>query len=269
MPMGYCQYDGETKKWTFVHSDVTAYYLTLIAVRYDFKFSDDSLLNDYEEIKKDIVGHRQPTARLVGNEIVIDHAAESLQDYWDKNFKNKKPLHQVDALKNFSISTTGINVPANTRVGDRIAHKNHHKLWIDSQSYTKREVVAGLLELSCFPLLVPISGDIHAEEDVKNFWEWLDCFKANGIDILNDCSWGFDVKEPMYKKDIDKFTNDRHWLVDNQKPHEFFQNLYELHQMSKQFKLISDNTKIIFVRNRIPRALIKSKINSSREFKIL
>ena len=48
-------------------------------------------------------------------------------------------------------------------------------------------------------------------------------------------------------------------MVDNQKPHDFFENLFELHQMSKQFKLISDNTKIIFVRNRIPRALIKSK----------
>ena len=33
-------------------SDVTAYYLTLIAVRYDFKFTLTScLLNDYEEIK--------------------------------------------------------------------------------------------------------------------------------------------------------------------------------------------------------------------------
>ena len=48
----YALYDGEKKKWTFQHSDVTAYYLTLIAVRYDFKFMDDSLLNDYEELKK-------------------------------------------------------------------------------------------------------------------------------------------------------------------------------------------------------------------------
>ena len=30
--------------------------------------------------------------------------------------------------------------------------------------------------------------------------------------------------------------------------------------MSKQFKLINQDTKIIFVRNRIPRALIKSKV---------
>ena len=116
------------------------------------------------------------------------------------------------------------------------------------------------MELDVFPLVMPVSGDIHMEEDVRNFWEWLDAFKKYGVDILNDCAWGFDVREPIYKKDLDRFQNDRTYLVDNQKPHEFFQNLYELHQMSKQFKLINDNTKIIFVRNRIPRALIKSKI---------
>ena len=36
--------------------------------------------------------------------------------------------------------------------------------------------------------------------------------------------------------------------------------LYEVHQLSKQFKNIDKETKVIFVRNRIPRALIKSKI---------
>ena len=38
LPGGYAQYDGEVKKWTFKQTDVTTYYLTLIAVRYDFKF---------------------------------------------------------------------------------------------------------------------------------------------------------------------------------------------------------------------------------------
>ena len=71
LPGMYALYDGEKKKWTFQHSDVTAYYLTLIAVRYDFKFTDDSLLNDYEEIKKQVIGHRKPTARLVAGEVVI------------------------------------------------------------------------------------------------------------------------------------------------------------------------------------------------------
>ena len=260
MPAGYSQYDGEAKKWTFIHSDVTAYYLTLIAVRYNFKFSDDHLLNDYEEIKKEITGHRKPTARLVGGEIVLSDASESLQEYWSENLKDKTALTQVDSLKNFSISSNNIDVQADTTIGHKIAHNNYHKLWIDSKNFSKKDVVKGLLELNCFPLMMPVSGDIHMQDDVRDFWEWLNAFKAYGIDILNDCSWGFDVKEPVYAKDYNESKDQRSTLINNDSSQDFFENLYELHQMSKQFKLISDNTKIIFVRNRIPRALIKSKI---------
>ena len=258
-PAGYSQYDGEAKKWTFLHTDVTAYYLTLIAARYDFKFSDDSLLRDYEIIKKEIIGHKQPSASLVGGEIVINNAPESLKEYWDKNLKGKPALMQVDSLKNLNISTQGISVPATTLLGHKIAHNKYHKLWIDSKTFSKKEVVKGLIELDCFPLMMPVSGDIHMEADVKEFWEWMNAFKSYGIDILNECSWGFDVKEPIFKKDLDRH-NDRTYLLDNTRSQEFFENLYELHQMSKQFKLINNDTKIIFVRNRIPRALIKSKI---------
>ena len=260
LPGMYALYDGEKKKWTFQHSDVTAYYLTLIAVRYDFKFVDDSLLDDYDEIKKEITGHRKPTASLEGGEVVLNDAPVTLQEYWDANLKDRPALHQLDSLKNFGIKSNGLNVPAQNIVAKKIAHNNNPILWIDSKTFAKHEVIKGLVELDCFPLLMPVSGDIHMEEDVRNCWEWLNVLKSHNIDILNDCSWGFDIKEPMYKKDIDKFSDQKHWLVDNQKPEEFFQNLYELHQMSKQFKLISDNTKVIFVRNRIPRALIKSKV---------
>ena len=258
-PAGYTQYDGEAKKWTFLHTDVTAYYLTLIAARYDFKFTDDSLLKDYEMIKKEVIGHKQTSAKLIGGEIVLIDAPQSLQEYWNVHLKGKSPLAQVDSLKNFNISTAGIDVNADTLIGKKIAHNKYHKLWIDSKAFSKKEVVRGLLELDCFPIIMPVSGDIHMEADVKDFWEWLNAFKSQGIDLLNQCSWGFDVKEPIFKKDIDKH-NDKTYLLDNQKSQEFFENLYELHQMSKQFKLINQDTKIIFVRNRIPRALIKSKI---------
>jgi hypothetical protein len=260
LPGMYALYDGEKKKWTFQHSDVTAYYLTLIAVRYNFKFMDDSLLDDYEEIKKQVIGFRQPTARLIEGEVVLNNAPESLQEYWNENLKSKPALVQVDSLKNFNISTKGINVEAETAIGHKIAHNHHHKLWIDSKGFSKNEVVKGLLELDCFPLMMPVSGDIHMEDDVKEFWEWMNAFKAHGIDILNECSWGFDIKEPMYEKDYAKQGNDRVTLLNNTRSQEFFENLFELHQMSKQFKLINNNTKIIFVRNRIPRALIKSKV---------
>jgi len=260
LPGMYALYDGEKKKWTFQHSDVTAYYLTLIAVRYDFKFMDDSLLDDYEEVKKQVLGHRKPSARLIAGEVVLDNAPESLQEYWKENFKDKPALTQVDSLKNFNISTKGINVTADTTVGHKIAHNNYHKLWIDSKGFSKNDVVKGIIELNCFPLIMPVSGDIHMEDDVKDFWEWMNAFKAHGVDLLNECSWGFDVKEPIYKKDLERFNSERTYLLDNQKSKEFFENLYELHQMSKQFKLINEQTKIIFVRNRIPRALIKSKV---------
>ena len=260
LPGMYALYDGEKKKWTFQHSDVTAYYLTLIAVRYNFKFTDDSLLDDYEKIKKQVIGHRKPTARLIGGEVVLDNAPESLQEYWNENLKDKPALTQVDSLKNFDISTNGIEIPAETMIGHKIAHNNYHKLWIDSKGFSKNDVVKGLIELDCFPLIMPVSGDIHMEDDVKDFWEWMNAFKAHGIDLLNECSWGFDVKEPIYKKDLERFNSERTYLLDNQKSKEFFENLYELHQMSKQFKLINEQTKILFVRNRIPRALIKSKV---------
>jgi hypothetical protein len=259
LPFGYASYDGDHKKWIFLQSDVTTYYLTLIAVRYDFKFVDISLLDDYETVRDEIKGYRSPTARLVADQLILDNITSSLSEYWQKHIQHKPVLQQVDALKNFRIKTSGITVPAQTTIGDKIAHNNNHMLWIDSTTFTKREVVKGLAELDCFPLMMPVSGEIHTEEEVKEFWEWLNAFKANGIDILNQCAWGFDVREPIYRKDIDEY-NDRKYLVDNQKPREFFENLFELHQMSKQFKFINDATKLIFVRNRIPRSMIKSKI---------
>ena len=264
LPGMYAMYDGEAKKWTFIHSDVTAYYLTLIAVRYDFKFMDESLLDDYEEIKKGIMGHRKPTARLVAGEVVLDNAPESLQEYWDQNLKDKTSLTQVDSLKNFNISIKGINVPAETTIGHKVAHNNYHKLWIDSTAFSKKEVVMGLVELNCFPIIMPVSGEMDTQEEVKEFWEWMKAFKSQGIDILTQCSWGFDVKEPVYVKDVDKshtqIKRQGQMMISNNHSREFFENLYEINQMSRQFKFINEDTKIIFVRNRIPRAVIKSKI---------
>ena len=260
LPSGYALYDGEAKKWTFVQSDVTTYYLTLIAVRYDFKFIDETLLDEYEEIKKQIIRHKRPTARLVDGRIILDNAPESLQEYWNQNLKEKPALEQVDSLKNFDIHTSGLNVPAKTSLGHRIAHNDYHKLWIDSIGYSKKEVVMGLAELNCFPIMMPVSGEMDTADEVKEFWEWMNAFKSQGIDILTQCSWGFEVKEPVYMKDADNEFNQRQMTISNNTSREFFENLYEINQMSKQFKFINKDTKIIFVRNRIPRAMIKSKI---------
>jgi len=259
LPGMYAQYNGESKKWTMLHTDVTAYYLTLIAVRYDFKFITPELLDDYDQIKNTVVGHRKPCAKLVDTDVVIDHAPDSLQEYWQTNIEHKSLLQQVDSLKNFGIRTKGITVPAKSRLAGRIAHHNYHKLWINSEAFTKTEVIQALIELDAFPLLMPCHSDVHEEKEIKEFWDWLKAFEAHGVDIFKQCSWGFDLKEPVYRKEGRGYSP-RTNVIDDNKPREFFENLYELHQMSKQFKFIDDNTKIIFVRNRIPRALIRSKV---------
>ena len=253
LPVSYTKYNGESKVWTFKQTDITTYYLTLIAVRYDFKFVDPTLLDDYYEVKKEKRDYKNPSARLIAGEIILDNAPESMLDYWNKNLKDKKPLLQLDALKNLGIETTGINVEAETYTAKKLAEQNYQKLWIDKQEYSRDEVVAGLKELECFPILMPVSGDISRIEDIDEYWTWIKTFERNGIDPVKELAWGFDLKEPN-NDTLGGFTLSRKFTKDQR------DKVFELHQMSKQFKFIDATTKVIFVRNRIPRSLVKSKI---------
>jgi len=253
LPLGYTKYDGESKIWSFKQTDVTTYYLTLIAIRYDFKFVDPTLLDEYYEVRNEVKDYKTPTAKLIGGEIIIENAPESMIDYWDKNLKNKKPLLQLDALKELRIKTTGINIEAETYTAKKLAEQNSQKLWIDKKEYSRDEVIAGLKELDCFPIMMPVTGDISSIEELDDFWAWIKTFERNGIDPLNEISWGFDLKEPN-NDTLGGFTLSKKFTKDQR------DDVFELHQMSKQFKFIDQTTKVIFVRNRIPRSLIKSKI---------
>ncbi len=253
LPVSYTKYDGESKVWTFKQTDVTTYYLTLIAVRYDFKFVDPTLLDEYYEVRNEVKDYKTPTAKLIGGEIIIENAPESMIDYWDKNLKNKKPLLQLDALKELRIKTTGINIEAETYTAKKLAEQNSQKLWIDKKEYSRDEVIAGLKELDCFPIMMPVTGDISSIEELDDFWAWIKTFERYGIDPLNEISWGFDLKEPN-NDTLGGFTLSKKFTKDQR------DDVFELHQMSKQFKFIDQTTKVIFVRNRIPRSLIKSKI---------
>ena len=256
LPNSYCRFSGEKKTWTIKQTDVTTYYSTLIATRYDFKFIDTTLLDDYDDVKKEITGFKHPTAKLVGEDIVLENAPESMQEYWN-NFKKKafKPLLQVDALKNIGIDPKGINIKAYTEIGKKIAHHHYHKLWIDSKECSRDQVIAGLVELDCFPIVMPVSGEIGSKEEIDEWWNWLKCFERHGID-WKQLSFGFDIKEP---KRVPPDNFDYHYT--GKLDENYFSKLWELHQLSKQFKYIDNTTKVMFVRNRIPRTLIKSKIN--------
>ena len=265
LPHGYCMFDGEKKTWTIKQTDVTTYYSTLIATRYDFKFIDKTLLDDYDKVKEEKKGYVEPSAKLIGGQVVLQNAPESMQEYWNKNYKDVyKPLLQVDALKNFCISTQGINVEASTDFGKKLAHNHYHKVWVDEKEWSKNQIVEGLKELDCFPILMPVTGEMDTIPEVISFWEWMKCFENHGIDY-KQLAFGFDIKEPVRRGDIKRGGDDfdKLWegsTVVEQMDDANFSKLWEFHQLSKQFKYIDNTTKIIFVRNRIPRTLIKSKI---------
>tara|TARA_Y100001937_G_scaffold35648_1_gene51173 strand:- start:3989 stop:5329 length:1341 start_codon:yes stop_codon:yes gene_type:complete len=256
LPYGLVKYDGESKKWTFDQTDVTTYFLTLIAIRYDFKFIDETLLDDFDQVKKEIKGYKQPTARLVGNEIVIDNAAESLQEYWHTNVKHKKPLQQVDHLKEFGITTKGIKVKSYSDLGYKIAHSDHPKNWIDRTIYTRDQLILGLTELDAFPIIMPISGDPYTYEDSEDWRKWLDTFERHGIEAPN-LAFGFEMKEPV-RPGMQENPLREKWT--EKMAEDSFLTLQEVYQLAKQFKYVDDKTKIIFVRNRIPRTLMKSNV---------
>ncbi len=256
LPEGYTRYDGESKRWTFKQTDVSTYYLTLIAIRYDFKFVDHSLLDDFDAVKKEIKGYKQPTARLIGNEVVIDNGSESLQEYWKNNVQNQKPLIQVDRLKEFGIHSKGIKIKAWSELGSKIAHHNSTKAWIDTKEYSRDQLFAAFTELDCFPLIIPVTGDPSTNAEAEEWEHWFKTFERHGIENKH-MSFGFDVKEPKRPEDESCEYNDN---IVGKMEESKFQVLYEVYQISKQFKYVDKHTKLIFVRNRIPKTLIKSGV---------
>ena len=255
LPTSYSRYDGERKKWTFRQTDVTTYYLTLIAIRYDFKFIDKSLLDDYYTVKSEIQGFKQTSVTVINNSLVLKNPAESLSEYWDSHIKKLPLIQQIDRLKEFGISTKNIKIKSWSELAKKIALCAKTKAWINKNDYSMDQVISSLTALDSFPIVIPVSGDPHSDEDAVEWDRWLSTFERHGITAKN-LSFGFEIKQPK-RRDEDFEYNDN---VVGKMSDTRFQTLFEVYQLSKQFKYIDKETKIIFVRNKIPRTLIRSRI---------
>ncbi len=257
LPVGYANYDGDQKKWIFKQSDVTTYYLNLIAIRYDFKYVDKTFLDDYYTVKNEKIKYKGTNAILQDDKITIMNADESLVEYWNNVCSGKNLLQQLDSLKNFGIPAGGIKIDSLTELGGKIAHSDKTKCWIDKNEYSRDSIINALLELDCFPIVMPVSGDPNSVDDAEEWDHWFRTFERNGIDYKN-LAFGFDIKEPKRPQHEDFKFNDN--VISSNITDENFETLYDVYQSSRQFKYIDKETKIIFVRNRIPRALMRSKI---------
>ena len=43
--------------------------------------------------------------------------------------------------------------------------------------------MAGLTELDCFPIIMPVTGDISTAEDIDEWWNWLKCFERHAVAV--------------------------------------------------------------------------------------
>ncbi len=262
IPASYFIYDGENKSWRITKTDVTTFYCTMVGIRYNFDFITPSLLDDFEEIKKLKLTYKRPHAILQDDKILLKNVHENLQQYWDENIAGKKTLLQLDTLKNLNVDQSGIKVKAYSEVAQKIAHNCNQGLWIDKNSYSKDQVLLGLMELDCFPLVMTVSGDVtNDKNEIKDLTDWLKRFEIQGFDPLKHFFWGFDLKEPKMVKD---YKDDSRWMVtDTMKLDRYeWEQGFELSEMSRHFKVIDHNTKVCFIRNKLPRTMVRSGVEA-------
>lgn len=262
MPERYMVYNPEDKHWTCNQTDVTTYYLTLIAIRYNFKFVDKSLFDDYLEVKKEKLSYKDPSVSLENNELKFKNVSEPFLEYWKENILHKPLLQQVDSLKEFLFSTDKIKVEAETPVANKIAHSSKRKIWISKDKYSREQVIQGINEINAWPIIFPVSGEIlSSTEDTHELWNWIQAFKKIGINEWGQLAFGFDIKQPIRVSEIDEMEQEKDFLVPRISD-DVFEIMFELHQMSQQFKYIDEHTKVLFVKNKIPRSYLKSKIRA-------
>ena len=262
MPERYMVYNPEDKHWTCNQTDVTTYYLTLIAIRYDFKFVDKSLFDDYLEVKKEKLSYKDPSVSLENNQLKFKNVSEPFLEYWKENILHKPLLQQVDSLKEFLFSTDKIKVEAETPVANKIAHSSKRKIWISKDKYSREQVIQGINEINAWPIIFPVSGEIlSSTEDTHELWNWIQAFKKIGINEWGQLAFGFDIKQPIRVSEIDEMEQEKDFLVPRISD-DVFEIMFELHQMSQQFKYIDEHTKVLFVKNKIPRSYLKSKIRA-------
>jgi hypothetical protein len=277
LPTGYMRYDGESKAWTIKYSDVTAYYLTLIGTRYDFKFTDPTMLDDFDEIRKEKSEHVQPSISTDGNKILLKNCSESLSEYWNNNIKSKTLLQQIDKLSSFKLSLPQGWVHEVGTLAEKIAVCSHRDVHIDPANWNREQLLDACKTLDLFPLITPVPEHIGME-DIQNMTNWFHAFNKVGI-TNEEIAWGCDLaKHQINPPEHDQYIDKEQWdddpydyiyrdLERNQKM-SIYKEFKVLNLHSNKNKFIHSNTKIIFIRSKIPRTLIKSGIipNTSLHF---
>jgi len=264
-------YDGETKKWTMNYTDTVAYYITLIAVRYDFKILNTKILDDYKEIAEEKKKYLPVAADIDNDCIRLINASESLVEYWQEHCHSLSYIQQRDQLKQFNIShARDTSAPAAT-LAEKIAYALDINLYVDRKVYDKKTLLEAVIELDDLPALCPFSGDVQSGAEIMLFQDWLQAFDSVGIS-RDTISFGFEFDHPIgidNAPELEQFPSANFVygvdtsMTERTKTYILWK---ELHELSISNRKITAATKIIFVRNKIPRTLLKSGIRPKVAF---
>jgi len=219
-------------------------------------------------VKKEKLAYHPPVIKLKDDMIVIDHANESLTEWWNNNYKDQKMLHQLDVLKNLSIRSVLPSAAEQSTLAEKIAMSMNTNLWIDRNRYSKIDFLKALKELELFPAMVPMSGMIEKFEEVVEFESWYRAFEELGFS-RSQIAWGLTLedapttareqsdKELWYAGNTDYIYGKETSQADRDLMRDRWNDLI---LESRASKYIDENTKLVIMRNRIPRTLMKSKV---------
>jgi hypothetical protein len=240
-------------------------------VRYDFKILNTKILDDYKEIVQEKKKYLPVVAEIDNDSIRLINASESLVEYWQEHCQSLSYIQQRDQLKQFNIShVRNTSTPAAT-LAEKIAYAMDINLYVDRKVYDKKTLLEAVIELNDLPALCPFSGDIQSGTEIMLFQEWLQAFDSVGIS-RDTISFGFEFDPPIDINDnpeLEQFPTANFVygadtsMAERTKTYTLWK---ELHQLSISNRKITAATKIIFVRNKIPRTLLKSGIRPKVAF---
>ena len=264
-------YDGETKKWTMNYNDTVAYYVALIAVRYDFKILNTKILKDHEEIKLEKKKYLPVIADIGKDSIRLINASESLEEHWRECCQSLTYLQQRDKLKQLAINCVRNSSAPATTLAERIAYASKTDLFVDRKVYDKKTLLQAIVKLGDLPAICPFSGELDVKNEITSIHDWLQEFESAGIS-KDSIAFGFELNQPMStdpNPEVGQYPSPD-FVYGADTPMDERGKIYNqwktLHALSVSNKKISPQTKIIFVRNKIPRTLLRSGIRPKVAF---
>lgn len=274
MSLSHMTYDGDSKKWVCESNEINLYYLMLIAIRYDFKILNPELLDRFDEIKKIKLSIKKPVALIDADKVRFKNIKESLIEWWQENVATQSRIRQIDRLKELAIDRAPTDFVPKT-LTEKIAFSMSQNIQVDRDQYTKSELIKSLLDLDSLPAMVQIGHEISQYKHVEEIQKWLDAFYKMGI-RQSQIAWGFTLDDPPHWRKQNNEEQDNFYssiwesAYPSEKPdsekEDMYENWCQLQIDSKAQKRIDDNTKIIFVGTKIPRAFSKSGIQLKSTF---